>query len=107
LESIASGEPAPIAMRLALHAIARIETAIGHMDDSDGHCADLMARAADIHLGACWEAKPDGVILARTLFAREMESEYDVFSGAAATYAEVLGKKGLSEYRRLAEVAFR
>jgi hypothetical protein len=35
-----------------------------------------------------------------------MEEEYDVFSGAAATYAEVLGKKGLSEYRRLAEAAF-
>jgi tetratricopeptide (TPR) repeat protein len=66
-----------------------------------------MARAADIHLGACRDAKPDGVELARTLYAREMEEEYDVFSGAAATYADVLGKKGLAEYRRLAEAAFR
>jgi uncharacterized Zn finger protein len=107
LEALASGEPAPIAMRLALHAIARIEKAIGHMDDSDGHCTDLMARAADIHLGACRDAKPDGVELARTLYAREMEEEYDVFSGAAATYADVLGKKGLAEYRRLTEAAFR
>lgn len=107
LETIAKGRTAPIAMRLALHAIARIEKAIGHMDDSDGHCTNLMARAADIHLGACRNAKPDGAELARTLYAREMEDEYDVFSGAVATYADVLGKKGLSEYRRLAEAAFR
>lgn len=107
LETIVKGRTAPIAMRLALHAIARIEKAIGHMDDSDGHCTNLMARAADIHLGACRNAKPDGVELARTLYAREMEEEYDTFSGAAATYADVLGKKGLAEYRRLAEAAFR
>jgi uncharacterized Zn finger protein len=107
LEAIASGEPAPIAMRLALHAIARIEKAIGHMDDSDGHCTNLMARAADIHLRACRYAKPDGVELARMLFARELDEEYDTFGGAAATYADVLGKKGLAEYRRLAEAAFR
>lgn len=107
LEVIAGGRTAPIAMRLALHAIARIEKAIGHMDDSDGHCTGLMARAADIHLGACREAKPDGAELARTLYAREMEDEYDAFSRAAATYADVLGKKGLAEYRRLAEAAFR
>jgi uncharacterized Zn finger protein len=107
LEAIASGRTAPIAMRLALHAIARIEKAIGHMDDSDGHCTNLMARAAEIHLSACRDAKPDGVELARTLYAREMEEEYDVFSAAAATYADVLGKKGLTEYRRLAEAAFR
>lgn len=107
LEAIARGRTAPIAMRLALHAIARIEKAIGHMDDSDGHCTDLMARAADIHLGACRDAKPDGVELARTLYAREMDEEYDTFSAAAATYADILGKEGLAEYRRLAEAAFR
>lgn len=107
LEAIASGRTAPIATRLALHTIARIEKAIGHMDDSDGHCTNLMERAADIHLGACREAMLDGVELARTLFAREMDEEYDTFSGAAATYADILGKKGLAEYRRLAEAAFR
>ncbi|HBS35939.1 MAG TPA: acyltransferase [Parvularcula sp.] len=106
LEAIASGRTAPIAMRLALHAITRIEKAIGHMDDSDGHCSDLMARAAEIHLRACRDAKPERVDLARTLYAREMEEEYDVFSDAAATYTDVLGEKGLAEYRRLAEAAF-
>lgn len=107
LEAIAKGRTAPIAMRLTLYAIGRIEKAISHIDDSDGHCTDLMARAAEIHLGACREAKPGGVELARTLYAREMEDEYDTFSGAAATYADVLGKDGLAEYRRLAEAAFR
>ena len=107
LEAIAKGRTATVAIRLALFAIARIEKAIGHMDDSDGHCTNLMARAAEIHRGACADAKPDGVELARTLYAREMEEEYDVFQGAAATYADVLEKKGLAEYRRLAEAAFR
>jgi uncharacterized Zn finger protein len=107
LETISQGRTAPIAMRLALHAIARIEKAIGHMDDSDGHCAHLMARAADIHLGACRNARPDGAELARTLYTREMEEDYDTFSGAAATYADVLGKEGLAEYRGLAEAALR
>lgn len=107
LDAIARGRTAPTAMRLAFHAVARIEKAIGHMDDSDGHCTTLMARAADIHLGACRDAKPDGVELARTLFARETEEEYDVFSGAAATYADILGKAGLAEYRRLAGAGFR
>lgn len=107
LEAVAKGRTAPIAMRLALHAIARVEKAIGNMDDSDGRCTNLMARAAEIHLAACSDAKPDGVELARFLFGREMEEEYDVFHGAATTYAEVLGKKGLAEYRRLAEAAFR
>lgn len=107
LEAIARGRAAPIAMRLAFHAITRIEKAIGHMDDSDGHCTNLMARAAEIHLGACREAMPNGVDLSRTLYAREIEEDYDVFSGGAATYADILGKEGLAEYRRLAESAFR
>ena len=43
---------------------------------------------------------------ARDLFAREMATEYDTFQGAAALYADVLGEKGLVEYRRLAAAAW-
>jgi hypothetical protein len=46
------------------------------------------------------------VRFARELFAREMESEYGIFDGAAALYADVLGDQGLAEYRRLAAEAW-
>lgn len=106
LAAVTTGPCAEASMRLALHAVSRIEKAIDNMDDSDGHCSQLLARAADIHLAACRSAKPDGAVLARDLFEREMMEEYDAFIGAVATYADVLGKKGLKEYRRLAESEF-
>jgi len=93
---------AGLALRLAEHAIARIERAVDRIDDSDGHCGALLHRARDIHLEACRAARPDPVKLARDLFAREMEDDYDTFYRAAALYADVLGEAGLAEYRRLA-----
>ena len=56
-----------------------------------------------LHLEACQQAKPDGVKLARRLFKWELESQWEVFYGAAETYRKVFGKEGLAEYRRLAE----
>jgi len=47
-------------------------------------------------------ARPDAVKLARRLFGRETSSGFDVFSNAGLTYADVLGKEGIAEYRRLA-----
>jgi len=46
------------------------------------------------------------VQFARDLFEREMASNYDMFQGAAALYADVLGEEGLGEYRRLAAAAW-
>ena len=98
---------APVsASRLALHAIDRIERAIGSIDDSDGHCGGLLERARDIHLAACGVVRPDPATLARDLFDREIDGEYDTFSDAAAVYGEVLGEAGLAEYRRLAREAW-
>ena len=99
---LASGPRAAIALELAEHAIARIEAAIEEIDDSDGWCGDLLERAASIHAEAARAAKPDPVDLAHSLFEREMESDYDFFTGASETYAEALGAGGLLEYRRLA-----
>jgi uncharacterized Zn finger protein len=103
---LAAGERAGVALRLAEHAIDRIERAIESIDDSDGHCGALLERARDIHLAACRVVRPDPVALARDLFAREMNDEYDTFSRAAAVYHEVLGEAGLAEYRRLAREAW-
>lgn len=110
LEGVADLIPtghAGLAFRLAEHAIARIERAIEEIDDSDGHCGALLHRARDIHLGACRAARPDPVKLARDLFARELEGDYDTFHNAAALYADVLGEVGLTEYSRLAAEAWK
>ena len=41
------------------------------------------------------------------LFERELNGgDLDIFSGASARYARVLGKRGLAQYRRLAQVAW-
>lgn len=106
LGEIATGPRAALAVALAEEAIDRIEQALEHIDDSDGHCWVLLERAQEIHLDACRAARPDPVTLACALFQRETESGYDVFTGAAASYEDILGEDGLAEYRRLAQDAW-
>jgi uncharacterized Zn finger protein len=88
---------------LAEYALKQVERAIGHVDDSDGHMSYVLEDLQALHLEACRQAKPDGVKLARRLFKWELESQWEVFYGAAETYRKVFGKEGLAEYRRLAE----
>ncbi|HEY5795845.1 MAG TPA: SWIM zinc finger family protein [Bosea sp. (in: a-proteobacteria)] len=106
LAAATSGRHAARVLELAGFAISQIEDAIESIDDSDGHGSMLLAKAQQIHLEACRGARPDPVALARDLFRRETEGEYDTFHAAAAQYAEVLGKEGLAEYRRLAQAAW-
>ena len=103
---LASGPRAGLAMELAERAIDRIVQAIEEIDDSDGLCGALLGEARDVHLAAAAAAQPDPIALASDLFAREMEEDYDTFYRAAALYADVLGEKGLDEYRRLANAAW-
>lgn len=100
------GKHAGIVTGLAMRAIDRIEIAIGDMDDSDGHCSALLDRACEIHLNAAQGAPCEPLSLARDLFAREMNGDYDTFGGAAGRYGDILGKEGLAEYRRLATEAW-
>ncbi len=88
------------------HFFERMEKALNEIDDSDGHAGGVLARACDIHLDACRKARPEPIGLARALFRREVESEWDFFHAASETYADILGEKGLAEYRRLASEAW-
>ena len=94
LSEFAAGADADAALRLAEHALARIEDALGSADDSAGHGGWLLGRAQEIHLAACLAARPDPVALARYFFARETGGGYDTFANAAAIYAEALGRPG-------------
>ena len=97
---------AELVLRLLDHFFLRMDQALQSMDDSDGEGGAVYAKACEIHLEACCQAKPDPIALARDLFARELESGWDFFYQASETYADVLGHAGLAEYRRLASKAW-
>ena len=90
-------------IELAEHALSRVEKALGDMDDSDGNMGDILERLQEIHHKACVKARPDPEVLAKRLFKWELTTDWDTFSDAAETYADVLGEKGLAVYRKLAE----
>jgi uncharacterized Zn finger protein len=90
-------------VELCEHALARLDEAIEHLDDSNGETSDIRESLCDLHHAACLKARPEPVALAERLFETELHSEWDTFFGAAATYADVLGEPGLAAYRRRAE----
>jgi uncharacterized Zn finger protein len=104
-ELIAGGR-SELVLRLLNYFFARMDQALQSIDDSDGEGGAIYAKACEIHLAACRKAKPAPVALARELFARETEANFDFFYGASETYADVLGETGRAEYRRLADKAW-
>ncbi|MBL0161464.1 MAG: SWIM zinc finger family protein [Bryobacterales bacterium] len=84
-------------------ALQSLLEAVEAIDDSDGHFSMLRDRLQDIHYRACQKARPDPPELARRLFQWEMQSDFDVFFGAAEQYADILGAKGMKVYGELAE----
>jgi hypothetical protein len=102
---IASGRAA-LVLPLLDHFFARMDEALKNIDDSDGGGGEMYAKACEIHLAACRQAKPDPVALARALFAREVDSDWEFFHGASEAYEGILGDVGLAEYRRLASEAW-
>ncbi len=102
LEQLLRDGQAAAVIELAEHAHRSVEENLESVDDSDGYLGGLLDHIEELHLAACREARPDPEDLAHRLLALEKGSDYG-FSGAAQTYARVLGKKGLAAYRRLAE----
>jgi uncharacterized Zn finger protein len=94
-------------VKLTEFALGKVAKAIEQVDDSDGYMGEILADLQELHHSACEQAHEDPVVLAKRLFEWELASDWDIFSGAAATYAEVLGSKGLEQYRRLAEAEWR
>lgn len=103
IASLLEDKQASAVVDLCESALKELVAAMGSIDDSDGHLSTLRDLLHDIHFRACEEARPDPVSLAKRLLRFELQSDLDVFWGAAETYAGILGAKGLKEYRRLAE----
>lgn len=103
LEGLAGTQHAAEAIALAEYATERCVDALQEMDDSDGYMGGILESLGEVHLKACVAARPDPKPLARRLFDLEMRDAFDTFFGSAERYAEVLGKEGLAEFRRLAQ----
>ena len=84
---------------LAETALARVESAMENVDDSDGCMGMIIDRLQALHLKACKQARPDPVALAERLFAGELQTGFDTFYDGETTYANVLGEKGLARHR--------
>ncbi|MBI4481544.1 MAG: SWIM zinc finger family protein [Acidobacteria bacterium] len=94
---------APEVVELTEHALGAVEDAMGTVDDSDGYVGGILERLQELHHKACKQARTQPEDLAKRLFQWELRTAYDTFFGAAATYADILGAKGLAVYRKLAE----
>lgn len=90
-------------VELAAHGLTVARGAFEFVDDSDGHLGAAVERLGALHVAACRKARPDPVELARWLFGEHRREDYGSFVDSVAGYKAVLGKKGLAEYRRLAE----
>lgn len=103
IEQLLNDGQAAAVIELCESALQSLLHAIESVDDSDGHFSTLRDRLQEIHYKACLEARPNPDDLARRLFQWELNSDFDVFYGAAERYAKILGTKGLKAYRQLAE----
>lgn len=95
---IAAGRAADVVV-LAEHVMARLDTALGRIDDSNGHMGDVLDRVSDLHLAACDAARPEPARLAARLVEFPLKSDWEWFLDAPQRYADVLGDEGLAAYR--------
>lgn len=96
-------EHAEAVVDLCEYGLKLASKSMNDIDDSSGRFGSVLDDLQELHLKACEKAKPDAEKLARRLFGWELDDTYEVFYYAANKYADVLGKKGLSFYRKLAE----
>src|SRR5262249_47672550 len=76
IADLIAGGRAALVLRLLDYFMTRMDEALQSIDDSDGQGGAAYAKACEIHLAACREARLDPVALARELFARETDSEW-------------------------------
>lgn len=89
------------AVELTEYALAKVENALNSVDDSNGAVSGVLYDLEALHRDTCVLARPEPAALARRLYEWQMRSGM-VFLDVLGEYADVLGERGLAEYRRLA-----
>jgi len=83
----------------AEHVMARLDTALNRIDDSNGYLGSVVSRLQDLHHAACIAARPDARRLGVRLVEFELKSDWEWFLQAPERYRDVLGEDGLAAYR--------
>lgn len=65
-------------IELTEYALARLEKAIGNMDDSNGYMSDILPELQNLHHRACLDIRPEPCALARRLFEWELKSDWAI-----------------------------
>lgn len=94
-------------IELCEYALQLVEEAYNSVDHGGASLGYHAERLEDLHHDACVKGNPDPEELAGSIFEWELYSAWGTFSDAVERYADVLGEKGLAEYRRLAEEEWR
>lgn len=96
-----AGHPVEV-VGITEYALGRIDKAMSRIDDSSGWFAEILSSIERTHHDACAAAGVGPVVLARRLFALEVDTEWDILIDSARTYEDLLGDDGLAEMQRLA-----
>jgi tetratricopeptide (TPR) repeat protein len=99
LQSLLAGGRADDVVTLTEHLMARLDTAMGKIDDSGGYLHGVISRVEDLHHAACAAAFPEPRRLAVRLVETALKSDWEWFLDAPERYADVLGEEGLAAYR--------
>lgn len=102
LRDLLSAGHAGAAVGLTEYALVKVEKGLDSVDDSNGSVGGVLHDLEELHRDACVLAKPEPIALARRLYEWQMRSGM-VFSDVLDDYDDVLGARGLAEYRRMAE----
>ena len=97
------GDGNPRLVELIEEAIKLAESALEHIDDSNGGVYPAIEELQEIHLQACIRLHPDPTTLAERLFRYQMEGQWDTFLNILPQYENALGHEGLARYRELLE----
>ena len=100
IEQVLRGGASAAAIELAEHAMARLDTAIGHIDDSGGWVGGSVDRLKRVHLDACRAERPAPRPLVKRMLAMMGSSDWEWFLEAPTRYADVLGDEGLDAFER-------
>lgn len=88
-------------VELIEQAITQAESALEHIDDSDGDVYPGIERLQEVHLLACSRLRPAPAALAERLFRYQMEGAWDTFYNVLPAYEAALGESGLTRYQEL------
>jgi tetratricopeptide (TPR) repeat protein len=94
-------------IELCEYALLLVEEAYDSVDHGGASIGYYSERLQDLHHSACRKANPDPKELAGSIFEWGLQSDWGIFGDAVEKYADVLGEKGLAEYRRLADEEWR